>query len=217
MKRMVIRNMLIASLVCVFAVPAMAMPTIGDTVEVSHVSTAPGRLVSVTLLGSDTSVLAGLLNITVDGSPMQALCIEFSQQSLMGPSPYTVTALKDAPLPGPAMGDAAAMNIMKVWSWWANSSQTNMDAAVAQVVVWEILDDGNLSTGDFILKSTDVKFWAQNLLTALPTLTDYTRMYGLTNREYQDYGIPLVPAPGAILLGSLGVGLVGWLRKRSAL
>ncbi|MEN6577638.1 MAG: hypothetical protein ABFD90_14940 [Phycisphaerales bacterium] len=213
------RCMILASLVCVLAAPAGGAPTIqiGDTVEVVHVSTNPGMWANVTLPTFSGSVVIGTQNIKVDGVRMQAFCIDYREMSSTLPNLYTVAEMADAPLPGPAMGEADAMDVMKVWSWWKDSGQTAMDAAVAQVVVWEILDDGNFLTGDFKLNTVGLRTQAQGLLDALPTLTEYTPMLALTSRGYQDYGIPFVPAPGAVLLGSFGLAVLSWSRRHRML
>ncbi|MEN6425304.1 MAG: hypothetical protein ABFE13_08070 [Phycisphaerales bacterium] len=222
MKRMLSRIVgctILVSMVCIFAAPAGASPTIqiGDTVEVVYVNTGPGVWVNITTPAYSGALIAGFQNIVVDGVPMASFCIESRQFSSTSSLLYEVAALEDAPVPGPAMGEADAMDIMKVWSWWKDSSHSAMDTAVAQCVIWEIRDDGNFLTGDFVLNTAGVRAQAQILLNALPTLTEYTPMLALVNDGHQGYGIPFVPAPGALLLSSLGLGLVSWSRRRRML
>ncbi|MEN6575624.1 MAG: hypothetical protein ABFD90_04715 [Phycisphaerales bacterium] len=198
---------------------AMAGPTlqIGDTVEVVYTNTNPGDWVNITVPGFSGTTFAGFQNLKVDGVSMASFCISTHERSSTAPQLYTVAALEDAPVPAPAMGEANAMDIMKVWSWWKNSTQTGLDACVAQVTIWEIMDDGDFLTGEFVLNTASVRAEAQNLLNALPDLTEYTPMLALTSDGYQDYGVPVVPAPGALLLGSLGLSLVSWSRRRRML
>lgn len=207
----------VAVLLAAGSVQAAPTIEIGDTVEVVYVKTSPGVPANVVMPVYTGSLIAGFQNITVDGVPMQSFCIDFRELASSVALPYTVAALEDAPVVGPAMGEANAMDIMKVYTWWENSSRTPLDAGVAQVVVWEILDNRDFLTGEFVLNTAGLRAQAQNLLNALPDLTDFTPLLALVNEGSQDFAIPFVPVPGAVLLGSFGLVLVSWSRRHKML
>jgi len=214
MKRLV----LVAVVCAAFAAPAMAGLSIGDTVQVAYVNSSPGVVVNIATLPYTGNLVAGIHNLMVDGEARQGFCIEYRELASTDTLPYTVSALQDAPVaPSPAMGEAQAMDIQKVWSWWKASDGSALSAAIAQCAVWEIRDDGDFTTGNFVLNTASVRTQAEALLAELPGMTDYTRMVGLTNSGSQGYGVPVVPAPGALLLAGLGMSLVGHLRRRKTI
>jgi hypothetical protein len=216
------------------------MPALADlgTAYVDHTSVGPG--VSMTIWGRTYQGLGGVLtgqyNHIVTNSttsfpiPGWGFCIEM-QGSTTANVLYNVLDLEAAPInQGPGglpMGITKADYIRELWALHIGDATTNNGAAAFQAAVWEIVYEDklawNVKTHDttdtmnsFKIDGNDtVEALANTWLGQLDGSGPLAYLGALSNASYQDYVVQ-IPAPGAVVLGVLGLGLIGWVRRRIA-
>ena len=191
----------LAALTCAFlAVPVLADFQVGET------GVSPGLSMTISSSGYSGGVLAGVYQLTIDGSGsldgtgVEAFCIDIWDLApdLSDNAMYEAVSLSNAPDPGAGsvdgMGETKARQLAQLLdAWWGASlkaSTANVQAAALQLAVWEIVDelgidsDGyNVTSGQFSASgNAEAVALANTMLGSVDDFgADYDSYLALTN------------------------------------
>jgi MYXO-CTERM domain-containing protein len=226
-----------SSVVALFASVAAATSASAELVTVFCPGVGAGRNVAVQHNGTDRSVFAGQIRLDLTNSTSGTLngqwrsfCTELHQHIFVNGAPqvYTVSQLKDVPVPGLPMGQVRADAIARMYAFASGAQYgSNADYAAAfQIAVWEIANDydGTAVSLDLALGNFRGTTLAAAITTSVTTLlgaatqvgAPITQLLGLGNATYQDQIIDPtspIPTPGTIAMLALA-GIFGARRRR---
>lgn len=165
-------------------------------------------------------------------SPFYAFCCDLSQ-FVKNPQDYEF--VDPATLPTPAnpyqpMQAARAAKLNELfgehWGELFDGATDATDRQAFQMAVWEIIYEDTNNAYDVtsgLLHATGLEAGvaarAAQFLSTINGVGSFVQLIGLkaVNDDSQDFVTPpVVPAPAAVALGALGLGLAGWVRKRAA-